>query len=380
MNDDSLDGELLMEPLEEFEDIEELGDDEDSPKGTESSPDTESEKHLIDAFKGNPLPVLIMNDQLRILYVNESCENLFHRFYNLQEERFTDVFGKALGVESLRGLLKALGSIETRYSWKGLIRSKGRETGTILTKASIFPLHSGRDQPMFSTGDISDSEKEFKNKSLNYVALFDDITEENRSLLRSVFLSLLEASKLKDNDTGKHINRVNLYSELLAENLFDKVGYDEIDRDFIDDIAFLAAMHDVGKIGTPDDILNKAGPLADWEWSIMKEHTKNGAYILSTYPHPMAREIALYHHERWDGKGYPYNLEKSMIPLAARIVTIADVYDALRMKRSYKDPYDHPTAIKMLYDWKESHFDPELIQVVEKIEDRFNRIYAENSD
>ncbi len=382
MNENSLDAEEMMEAFEEFEDVEELVEDNEPGKEIERAPSSEGEtqKPLIEAFKGNPLPVLIMNEQMRIMYANESCENLFKYFYKLRNERFTDVFGKALGIDSLRSLLKALGSNETRYSWKGLIRSKGRETGTILTKASIFPLHSEYGHPMFSANDISSSEQQFNDKSLNYVALFDDITEENRSLLRSVFLSLLEASKLKDNDTGKHINRVNLYSELLAINLFDKAGYEEIDRDFIDDIAFLAAMHDVGKIGTPDDILNKAGPLADWEWSIMKEHTKNGAYILSTYPHPMAREIALYHHERWDGKGYPYNLEKSMIPLAARIVTIADVYDALRMKRSYKDPYDHATAIKMLYDWKETHFDPELILVVEKIEDKFAKTYSENSD
>jgi putative two-component system response regulator len=145
----------------------------------------------------------------------------------------------------------------------------------------------------------------------DFVVMFDDFTEENKKLLRSVFLSLLEASKLKDNDTGMHITRVNEYSRLLAQELFKTGGelYKRIDADFIDNIGFLAAMHDVGKIGTPDDILNKEGPLSDWEWTIMREHTKNGAFILSTYPNPMAKEIALSHHEKWNGTGYPFRLE-----------------------------------------------------------------------
>jgi len=214
----------------------------------------------------------------------------------------------------------------------------------------------------------------------NFIVLFDDVTQENKKLLQSVFISLLEASKLKDNDTGKHIVRVNFYSERLARELYNRPGYEEVDRDFIEDIGFLASMHDVGKIGTPDDILNKEGPLSDWEWTIMKEHTKNGAFILSTYPNPMAREIALNHHERWDGTGYPFQLEGPMIPLSARIVTIADVYDALRMKRSYKEAYDHETSIEKMLAWKGKNFDPQLFDVFMTIQSDFEKIYADNAD
>ena len=142
----------------------------------------------------------------------------------------------------------------------------------------------------------------------------DDVTAENRKFLRDMFSSLLEASKLKDNDTGKHIERVNLYTSLIAKEMFNDPRWPEVDKDFIADIGFLAAMHDVGKIGTPDNILNKEGPLSEFEWGIMKEHTINGAFILSSYPNPMAREIALSHHEWWNGSGYPYNLEGKMIP------------------------------------------------------------------
>ena len=195
-----------------------------------------------------------------------------------------------------------------------------------------------------------------------YEGIIDNITEENRNLLRGTFLSLLEASKLKDNDTGYHIKRVGEYARIISESLYGNPLYSEIDKEFIDNIHFLAPMHDVGKIGTPDDILNKAGPLNDWEWEVMKEHTINGAYILGTFPSPMAKTIALFHHERWDGKGYPYKVTERMIPLPARIVAIADVYDALRMKRSYKEPFTHEATVKEIEQEAGKHFDPDLVK------------------
>jgi putative two-component system response regulator len=139
-------------------------------------------------------------------------------------------------------------------------------------------------------------------------------------------------------------------------------------------------MHDVGKIGTPDAILNKAGKLSDWEWTVMREHTINGGFILSSYPNPMAKDIALCHHERWDGFGYPYKLEGEMIPLSARIVTIADVYDALRMERSYKPALSHKIAIAEIQGEKGTHFDPALIDVFNSITRDFEDIYESNRD
>jgi HD-GYP domain-containing protein (c-di-GMP phosphodiesterase class II) len=132
----------------------------------------------------------------------------------------------------------------------------------------------------------------------------------------------------------------------------------------------------VGKIGTPDDILNKAGPLEPWEWDTMKQHTINGAYILSNYPQPMAREIAFHHHERWDGTGYPHGLMESLIPLSARIVAFADVYDALRMRRSYKEPYAHPQAVEAMVAESGTHFDPRLAQLFGTLSDRFEQTYT----
>jgi putative two-component system response regulator len=315
-------------------------------------------------FRTSIFPVLIINKHLKILYANEACEHMFLGFEHFEGKYFFDLFGKAFALEDARKIHETIINGGNGFSWKGSAQLKTRSTVSVQIRVYVFPLEMDLKGPT------------------DFVVMFDDFTEENKKLLRSVFLSLLEASKLKDNDTGKHITRVNEYSRLLAEELF-KIGgelFKRIDADFIDNIGFLAAMHDVGKIGTPDDILNKEGPLSDWEWAVMREHTKNGAFILSTYPNPMAKEIALSHHEKWNGTGYPFQLEGEMIPLAARIVTIADVYDALRMERSYKSSLPHELSVQKIIEGKGSHFDPNLIEVFEKITGEFGKIYNKLKD
>ena len=343
-----------FELLEDNEGIvEDLDEDDESDLPSSYSP-----------FKTSIIPVLIINKKLKIIYSNESCIHMFPGFSQLSGKYFFDLFGKAFELEDARKIRETIVNGGNGFSWKGSAQLKTRSTVSVQIRVYIFPLEMN----LKSTSD--------------FVVMFDDFTEENKKLLRSVFLSLLEASKLKDNDTGKHIVRVNEYSKRLAEELF-KIGgeaYKRIDADFIDNIGFLAAMHDVGKIGTPDDILNKEGPLSDWEWTVMREHTKNGAFILSTYPHPMAKEIALSHHEKWDGTGYPFQLEGEMIPLAARIVTIADVYDALRMERSYKPALNHEISIEKIIEDSGSHFDPKLVEVVKTIAGDFDKIYVSNTD
>ncbi|MDR2617637.1 MAG: HD domain-containing protein [Treponema sp.] len=315
-------------------------------------------------FMTSVFPVLFIDKKLKILCANEACENLFTGFFELAGNYFIDVFNRAFDLEDIRKMRETILDGSNGYSWKGEARIKSRNVTTVQTKVYIFPAELNYEEPA------------------EFVVMFDDVTEENKRLLRSVFMSLLEASKLKDNDTGKHIVRVNYYAKRMSEELFRSKNpkYNRIDADFIDNIGFLASMHDVGKIGTPDDILNKEGPLSDWEWTVMREHTKNGAFILSTYPNPMAKEIALSHHERWDGAGYPYQLSGEMIPLAARITTIADVYDALRMERSYKPALSHEVAVQKMLEGKNSHFDPFLVDVFIEINKDFEKIHDKNKD
>ena len=215
---------------------------------------------------------------------------------------------------------------------------------------------------------------------LFFIGIFDDISEGNKALLEGTFISLLEASKLKDNDTGNHIKRVGEYSKSISNKLFDNPFYPEVNTEFIENIFFLAPMHDVGKIGTPDDILTKPSALNSAEWKIMKHHTISGAYILKAYPDPMAAQIATFHHEKWNGKGYPYGVSGQDIPLPARIVSIADVYDALRMKRSYKEPFSHNKAVEIITNDAGSHFDPYLVELFINYNNEFETIYKKLKD
>ena len=350
-----------MEPVEEVLDLEEEALLEDPEEGGESG---RCFSKSANTYANSFFPVVIIDKKMKILFANESCKNLFTGYVDLSGKYFVDVFGRPFGIDEIRTIHDTITEGKNGHFWKGEVRIKSRSIVSVQIKVYIFPADLDEKEPM------------------EFVVMFDDVTEENKKLTRNTFLSLLEASKLKDNDTGNHIIRVNYYSKRLSEELFRSKNpkYNRIDADFIDNIGFLASMHDVGKIGTPDDILNKEGPLSDWEWSVMREHTKNGAFILSTYPNPMAKEIALSHHERWDGSGYPYQLSGEMIPLAARIVTIADVYDALRMERSYKPGFDHSVTMQKMIAGKETQFDPFLVEVFSSVHDDFKKIFDENQD
>ena len=355
------------ETLEELEPVEEIEELEPVPEASGESPLLISDflRDLARSYEKRRGPFALLDKKLAFIYQNPPFRGLMRTFHYPETSFFPAIFTRNLSAEMAQQARNALSDPKQGFSWKGSIAHKARDCPAAITKIQVQPLWPFEDPSSAPSA---------------YTLFLDDVTEENRKSLRGTFSSLLEASKMKDNDTGKHIERVNKYADLLAHELFGDPRWPEVDVDFIDDIGFLAAMHDVGKIGTPDDILNKNGPLSEFEWSIMKEHTINGAFILSSYPNPMAKQIALSHHEWWNGSGYPYNLEGPMIPLAARIVSVADVYDALRMKRSYKPPYSHEVAMEKITQDRGLHFDPAIVDVFKKIEMGFARIYAENVD
>ncbi|NOY68363.1 MAG: response regulator [Deltaproteobacteria bacterium] len=181
--------------------------------------------------------------------------------------------------------------------------------------------------------------------------------------LREAYLDtvrrLVIASEFKDEDTGDHIIRMSRYCILLAQ----KIGMSEQE---IENIRYASPMHDIGKIGIPDSIMLKEGKLTADEFDAMKNHTLIGAKILSDAKAPVlkaAHEIALTHHEKWNGKGYPNGLAGADIPIAGRIVGIADTFDALTSQRPYKKPYPLEVALKILKKEREEQFDPEVVDV-----------------
>lgn len=195
-----------------------------------------------------------------------------------------------------------------------------------------------------------------------------------------VIFSLAKLSESRDTETGNHLERIRHFSRLLAEQLADLPGNPcKINKVFIENIFLTSPLHDIGKVGIPDAILLKPGRLTDSEREVMKEHCRIGYdtlhEALEKYPHTdylqMGAEIALYHHEKFDGTGYPKGLANEQIPLSARIVALADVYDALTSKRSYKDAYTHDQTAAMIKEDSGTHFDPLIVQTFLRCQDEF---------
>lgn len=206
----------------------------------------------------------------------------------------------------------------------------------------------------------------------------DRTAELQENYLETIF-TMTRAAEHKDEDTGAHVKRISYYSRELA-------GMLGMDKAFIDMIFFASPMHDVGKIGTPDHILLKPGGFTPEEWAVMKKHAEMGAEILGNSKSPylaMGAEIALNHHERWDGGGYPNGKQGEEIPLSARIMNICDVYDALRSKRPYKPALDHPTAVQIITQGdgrtRPEHFDPVVFSAFKQNHQMFCNIFDEYS-
>ncbi len=202
------------------------------------------------------------------------------------------------------------------------------------------------------------------------------VQEVERAFLYTIS-ALARAAEYHDEDTGNHIMRVNRYAEELARAL----GCED---SFVRTLGYSAQMHDVGKLHVHPDILKKPGRLNAEEWEEVKKHTLYGLHILGDDPRlAMAREVAVSHHERWDGTGYPYGLAGEDIPLSGRIVMMADIYDALRSHRPYKPPFDHQTAVKIITkgdDYlKPGYFDPRVLEAFGDIHRQMEAIFQEDS-
>lgn len=199
-------------------------------------------------------------------------------------------------------------------------------------------------------------------------------------------------AEYRDPETGGHIRRTKNYVKILAEKLRENPNYGQIlDNDVIDLYYRSAPLHDIGKVGIRDDVLMKEDKLTDEEFKEMQRHTEIGYNALQMASQKLgdnsflkyAMEFSMYHHEKWDGSGYPAGLEKETIPLAGRIMAIADVYDALISKRTYKPPFPHKRAVEIIAQSSGTHFDPVIFEAFLKVQDEFRKIaikYAESEE
>jgi PAS domain S-box-containing protein len=253
---------------------------------------------------------------------------------------------------------------------------------TLFIEASVSLLRDSHDEPCGFRGMVRDRTEKKK--------LEMDLLDSDRKLQNARMATILGLAKLaeyRDEGTGAHLERIREYAKIIAQALAEKPEYaNMITPEYIDDIYQSSILHDIGKVGIPDAVLLKPDKLTAEEFAIIKRHTLLGGDAIKAIEYQiegisflkMGKEIAYGHHEKWDGSGYPAGLKGENIPLAARIVALADVYDALTTERFYKRAFSHEKTRQIIIDLKSTHFDPQIVEIFLQLEEDFNRIREEH--
>ncbi len=241
--------------------------------------------------------------------------------------------------------------------------------------------------------DFHDQEEQHRKEIERYNHELEERVREQVNEIASTQLALIFAlanlAESRDPDTGEHLERMRQYAHVLATRISGFPKYKKlIDDAYIEDLFVAAPLHDIGKVGIPDRILQKPGKLTSEEFDIMKTHALIGATTLRRVDekHPgnnflkMGIDLAESHHEKWDGSGYPHGLSGNDIPLAGRILALADVYDALTSKRCYKDAMSHEKSKEILLEGKGTHFDPDVVDAFVDSEETFFSIRLRYQD
>lgn len=256
-----------------------------------------------------------------------------------------------------------------------------KDDQVLFIEASVSMLQDSKDEPIGFRGIIRDR-TEKKKLEMNLIESYKNLQEARAATI----LGLAKLAEYRDEGTGTHLERIREYAKMLAQEMRKIPKYvDYVTPEYIDDIFQSSILHDIGKVGIPDAILLKPGRLTPEEFEVIKRHTTFGGDAIRAIESRikessflfMGKEIAYNHHEKWDGSGYPRGLKGDEIPLSARIVALADVYDALTTKRFYKEAYTHEKSKQIILDLKQIHFDPQVVDAFVKLENAFDRLREE---
>lgn len=262
-------------------------------------------------------------------------------------------------------------------------KKTGYRTRTILTA----PMRSSKNEVIGAFQVLNKKKGRFEKTDEQVLVIFAEqaatavenarLYEEVRGAAKDTILRLASAAEYKDKDTRNHLERMSRYAEILAKEM-------GMTPHQVQNIALASPMHDIGKLGVPDAVLKKPGSLTTEEWGEIKKHPLYGGEILRNSENElikMSERVAVSHHEKWDGSGYPHGLKGEQIPLEGRIVALADVFDALTSRRCYKPAFSMDDTLKIIKDGSGKHFDPKcveaffqalpkIMEVMEKFEDR----------
>jgi len=272
----------------------------------------------------------------------------------------------------------------TRYR---LLMKSGKIKWVHLRFQSSFDAEGAPTHLYGTIQDVTEMKKvedELEKYSQHLEHLVEEKVQEISSSQMATIYALIKLSESRDDDTGAHIERTAGFCRLLAQKARSIPEYAKAVTDtFVETIYKASPLHDIGKVGIPDRILLKPGKLTDDEFAVMKTHVQIGYDTLSQVGQQydkneflkMGMDIALYHHEKWNGSGYSKGLKGTEIPLSARIMALSDVYDALRSKRVYKDAFSHEKSMEIVSSSKGSHFDPLLVDRFIRHHEEFQSLY-----
>ncbi len=323
------------------------------------------------AFQHSVHGVLITDPSGRIIHSNRALEKMFSSsssaientdFVSLLDPGRDVYYDLGISGEHHDNVFAALREKITR----GTLRSWEEEIPHVTKDSRLKRIHVYTNPIVSDLGDI-----------IAYVTMPVDVTdirEEEFRVRVECYRAITELAETRDSETGFHLKRMTEYVSHIARKLGAPAK-------FVSDIELFAPLHDIGKVGIPDNILLAPRKLSVEEFEIIKTHTSLGHRILRDRPTlEMAADIACHHHERFDGFGYPAGLRGEDIPLSARIVAVADVYDALRSVRPYKDAWSHDDAVATIIQDSGAHFDPRIVSTFTEIEGIFNDIFENYKD
>jgi len=332
---------------------------------------------ILESSRG--VSIVVTDLDRKVVFWNSGAQNIFGYDENeMIGQPIVRLYPSSAKEDSIQNTLRE--ALESKSgSAQKVIKQISKDKEEITLSLAISPMldRKGRLQAVVGLGqDVTEQYRLHQQLLESYMRI--------RKIQGASIFALAKLAEARDGETGAHLGRIREYCEVLCRSLSKRPTYGPLlTEEFIEDLVQCSVLHDIGKIVISDEILFKPGKYGSKEMEIMRQHTLLGGKALyeaaketgeSQSYLTVGAEVAYYHHEHWDGFGYPFGLSELEIPLSARIVALCDVYDALRSKRRYKDDFSHEDSLQLIVEDRGKHFDPEIVDAFLVCEDEFRRV------